>query len=498
MQFEKPTMQARYGNYIGGEWVDPVDGVWFTNHSPVDGSVIAEFPRSNANDIARATDAAWKAAAGWAATSPTERSNILLKMADRIEAHTMDLVHAECWGNGKPLRECMFVDLPATIDQIRYFAAVLRADAGEAMDIDATTFNVEMHEPYGVVGLIIPWNAPLLMAAMKLGPALAAGNCVILKPAENTPFSVTKMYELVADLFPAGVLNLVQGMGAEAGQALVESRAVNKIAFTGSAAVGKHIMRTAAETLTPVTLELGGKSPNIFLPSIMDKDDELLNKAIEGFLIYLYDQGEVCASPTRALVHEDIYDAFLAKVTERIAAVGLGNPTEMGTGMGAMTSKAQYDKVMGYLELGKSEGAKVLVGGSSYRVEGADGGYYIEPTILEGTNDMRTSREEIFGPITTVIKFSSDDEAIAIANDSDYGLTAGVWTRDYHQMQKFARGLEVGKVWCNCYYLWPSHTSFGGWKNSGFGREMHKTTLNNYRRTKSIVHSFGTQAFGFF
>lgn len=497
MSDTKPEKKSRYRNYIGGSWVAPVDGAYFANSSPIDGSFIAEFPRSNEKDIRLACDAARDAAPAWAATSPTDRSNILLKMADRMEQNADELARAECWGNGKPIRECMFVDVPGSVDQIRYFAAVLRADAGECSDIDANTFNIEIHEPYGVVGLIIPWNAPLLMAAMKLGPSLAAGNCVILKPAENTPYSVTRLFEMIADLFPAGVINLVQGFGNEAGEAMVVSPQVKKIAFTGSTAVGKHIMRTAAQNLTPVTLELGGKSPNIFLPSIMDKDDALLNKAIEGFLIYLYDQGEVCASPTRALVHESIAEPFLAKVRKRIEQIGLGNPLEMSTGVGAITSRAQFDKIMGFLDIARAEGAKVLVGGNSYSVPGLDG-LYIEPTILEGTNDMRSSREEIFGPITTVIRFSGDDEAIRIANDNEYGLAAGVWTRDYHQMQRFARALDVGKVWCNCYYLWPSHTSFGGRKNSGFGREMHKAALNNYRQTKSIVQSFGDQSFGFF
>ncbi len=496
MTYSKPEMKPRYENYIGGAWVAPVEGQYFTNHSPIDGSVIAEFPRSSAKDVAKAAKAAWEAAAGWGATSPAQRSNILLKVADRIEAHAQELMHVECWGNGKPLRECMFVDIPMAVDQIRYFAAAIRADSGESADIDSDTVNLEVYEPFGVVGCIIPWNAPLLMAAMKLGPALAAGNAVILKPAENTPYSITRVMELIADLLPAGVLNIVQGYGAEAGAALVASPDVRKIAFTGSAVTGKAIMKAAAENLTPVTLELGGKSPNIFLPSIMDADDALLDKAIEGFLIYLYDQGEVCASPTRALVAEEIYEPFMARVKARIARVGIGHPLEMTTGIGAITSKAQFDKIMGYLELGKQEGAKVIHGGNAYNQ--GDGGYYIEPTILEGTNDMRTSREEIFGPITSVIRFKTEEEALRLANDSPYGLTAGVWTRDYHQMQRFARGLEVGKVWCNCYYLWPSHTSFGGYKNSGFGREMHKSALNNYRHTKSIVHSYGTQAFGFF
>ena len=346
--------------------------------------------------------------------------------------------------------------------------------------------------------LIIPWNAPLLMAAMKIGPALAAGNAVILKPAESTPYSITRVMELIADLLPPGVLNIVQGFGAEAGDAIVTNPRVKKIAFTGSAATGRRIMKAAAENLTPVTLELGGKSPNIFLPSIMAENDGLLSKAVEGFLIYLYDQGEVCASPTRALVADEIYEPFLALVKERIAKVGRGHPLEMTTGIGAMTSKAQFDKVMGYLEVGRGEGAKTLVGGGSYKLPGCEAGYYIEPTILEGTNDLRTSREEIFGPVTTAMRFRDEAEALRIANDSPYGLTAGVWTRDYHQMQRFARKLEVGKVWCNCYYLWPSHTSFGGYKDSGFGREMHKVALNNYRHTKSIVHSYSTQPFGFF
>ncbi|MDH6230771.1 aldehyde dehydrogenase [Mesorhizobium soli] len=498
MTYQKPEMKRRYDNYIGGKWVAPVGGEYFTNKSPIDGSVVAEFPRSKAADVELACQAAWAAAPAWGATAPAERSHILLRVADRLEANAQELARIECWGNGKPIRECVFVDVPGTIDQIRYFAAALRADSGESAAIDAQTLNLEVYEPYGVVACIIPWNAPLLMAAMKIAPALAAGNAVILKPAQNTPYSITRMMEMIGDLLPPGVLNIVQGSGAEAGQALVVNRGVKKIAFTGSAEIGKGIMRAAAENLTPVTLELGGKSPNIFLPSIMAADDELLDKAIEGFLIYLYDQGEVCASPTRALVADEIYEPFMARVQERLAKVGLGHPLEMSTGLGAITSKAQYDTVMGYLDIGREEGAKVLAGGGGYKVPGCEGGYYIAPTILEGTNDLRTSREEIFGPVTTAIRFKDEAEALRIANDSPYGLTAGVWTRDYHQMQRFARGLEVGKVWCNCYYLWPAHTSFGGYKESGFGREMHKVALNNYRHTKSIVHSYSTRPLGFF
>jgi aldehyde dehydrogenase len=498
MPYEKPQMKHQYENYIGGQWTAPVDGQYFENHSPIDGSRIAYFPRSNAKDIALATEAAWSAAAEWGGKSPTERSNILLKVADRVENNARELMTVECWGNGKPLRECMFVDLPATVDQIRYFAAVLRADTGECSDIDSQTVNLEVHEPYGVVGLIIPWNAPLLMAAMKLGPSLAAGNCVILKPAEQTPYSITRLVEMIADLLPPGVLNLVQGYGPEAGQALVMSEAVKKIAFTGETSTGKLIMELASRNLTPVTLELGGKAPNIFMPNIMAHDDALLNKAIEGFLIYLYDQGEVCASPTRALIADEIYDRFIARAVERIQKVGLGHPIEMSTGMGAMTSREQFDKVMGYLDIARDEQARVLYGGRPYKVPGAEGGYYIQPTILEGHNQMRSSREEIFGPVVTAMRFKTEEEALATANDTRYGLTAGIWSRDYHQVQRFARGLQAGKIWCNCYYLWPSHTSFGGYKQSGFGREMHKSALDNYRHTKSIVHAYGSNAFGFF
>jgi aldehyde dehydrogenase len=494
----KPEMKSQYENYIGGQWTPPVDNAYFENHSPIDGSLIAKFPRSNHKDITAAAKAAWKAAPEWGSKSPAERSNILLHLANKIEENAEILQQAECWGNGKPMRECMFVDVPMMVDQIRYFAASIRADSGESADIDKDTVNLEVYEPYGVVGCIIPWNAPLLMTAMKLGPALAAGNCVILKPAEQTPYSISILLEIIEGILPAGVLNVVQGFGAEAGQAVVTSPDVKKIAFTGSSNTGKLIMRLASENLTPVTLELGGKAPNIFLPSIMDADDELLNKAIEGFLMYLYDQGEVCASPTRALVAEEVYEPFMKKVMERIQKVGLGHPTDMTTGMGAMTSKAQFDKVMGYLDIARNEGAKVLYGGQSYHPPGCEKGYYIEPTILEGSSQMRSSQEEIFGPVTTVIRFKDEQEALHLANDTPFGLTAGVWTRDYHQMQRFARTIEAGKIWCNCYYLWPSHTSFGGYKQSGFGREMHKVALNNYRHTKSIVHSYSTAAFGFF
>ncbi len=495
-QTSATPFKPRYENFIGGQWVAPLGGRYFDNTSPINGRKITEVPRSQKEDIELALDAAHAAKVAWGRSSVAARALILNQIADRIEQNLDLLALAETWDNGKPIRETTNADVPLAVDHFRYFAGAIRAQEGSLSELDHDTVAYHFHEPLGVVGQIIPWNFPLLMAVWKLAPALAAGNCVVLKPAEQTPASILVLVELIADLLPPGVLNVVNGFGLEAGKPLASSNRIAKIAFTGETTTGRLIMQYASQNLIPVTLELGGKSPNIFFSDVMAADDDFFDKAIEGFLIYLYDQGEVCASPTRALVAEEIYEPFMARVKARIARVGIGHPLEMTTGIGAITSKAQFDKIMGYLELGKQEGAKVIHGGNAYNQ--GDGGYYIEPTILEGTNDMRTSREEIFGPITSVIRFKTEEEALRLANDSPYGLTAGVWTRDYHQMQRFARGLEVGKVWCNCYYLWPSHTSFGGYKNSGFGREMHKSALNNYRHTKSIVHSYGTQAFGFF
>lgn len=492
------SFRSQYENFIGGDWVPPVDGKYFPNISPCDGEVFCLIPQSNEKDVDLALDAAHAAAAGWASTSVTERSMILLKIADRIEQNLEMLAVAETWDNGKAIRETLNADLPLCVDQFRYFAGCIRAQEGSMAEIDKDTVSYHVHEPLGVVGQIIPWNFPLLMACWKLAPALAAGNCVVLKPAEQTPASIMILIAMIGDLVPPGVVNVVNGYGSEAGQALASSKRIAKIAFTGSTAVGHHILRCAAESLIPSTVELGGKSPNIYFSDVMQQSDTFISKAVEGMVLGFFNQGEVCTCPSRALIQEDIYDDFMSMALERTKAIIRGNPLDPNTMVGAQASQEQFDKIMNYLEVGRSEGAQILCGGSSEKISGFGGGFYIQPTFLKGTNDMRVFQEEIFGPVVGVTTFKDESEALAIANNTQYGLGAGVWTRDTNRAYRVARGIQAGRVWMNCYHAYPTHAAFGGYKKSGIGREGHKMTLEHYQQTKNLLVSYSENPLGFF
>ncbi|MFN3770007.1 MAG: aldehyde dehydrogenase family protein [Ectopseudomonas guguanensis] len=493
------TLKPRYGNYINGEFVAPLSGQYFSNTSPVDASVIAEFPRSNAADIDKALDAAHAAADAWGRTSVQERSHILLKIADRIEANLELLAVAETWDNGKAVRETLNADVPLAADHFRYFAGCIRAQEGSTAEINDGTVAYHFHEPLGVVGQIIPWNFPLLMAAWKLAPALAAGNAVVLKPAEQTPLSITLFVELIGDLLPPGVLNIVQGFGREAGEALATSKRIAKIAFTGSTPVGSHILKCAAENIIPSTVELGGKSPNIFFADIMNAEPAFIEKAAEGLVLGFFNQGEVCTCPSRALVQESIYDAFMAEVMKKVKQIKRGNPLDTETMVGAQASQQQFDKILSYLEIAQQEGAQVLTGGAAERLDGdLASGYYIQPTLLKGTNKMRVFQEEIFGPVIGVTTFKDEAEALAIANDTEFGLGAGVWSRDMNVAYRMGRAIKAGRVWTNCYHLYPAHAAFGGYKKSGVGRETHKMMLDHYQQTKNLLVSYDINPLGFF
>jgi len=495
----KVTFKKRYDNFIGGKWFPPVKGEFFENISPVNGAVFCEIPRSTAEDIEAALDAAHAAKDAWGRTSAAERSRILLQIADRMEANLEMLAVAETWDNGKPIREALAADLPLAIDHFRYFAGCIRAQEGTLSQIDNDTVAYHFHEPLGVVGQIIPWNFPLLMATWKLAPALAAGNCVVLKPAEQTPASVLVFAELIADLLPPGVLNIVNGFGLEAGKPLASSSRIAKIAFTGETTTGRLIMQYASQNIIPVTLELGGKSPNIFFEDVFAKDDAFLNKAIEGFVMFALNQGEVCTCPSRALIQESIYDQFMEKALARVKQIKQGNPLDTETMIGAQASTEQVDKILSYIEIGKQEGAKVLAGGERTVLPGElEKGLYIQPTVFEGKNSMRIFQEEIFGPVVAVTTFSTQEEALAIANDTLYGLGAGVWTRDGSTAFRMGRGIQAGRVWTNCYHAYPAHAAFGGYKVSGIGRETHKMMLDHYQQTKNLLVSYSPDALGFF
>ncbi len=493
------NFKAQYGNYIGGEWIAPIKGQYFENKSPVNGKVFCQIPRSSKEDIELALDKAHQAKAAWGKTSVATRSNILLKIADRMEQNLEMLSVAESWDNGKAIRETLAADIPLAIDHFRYFAGCIRAQEGSIGEIDETTVAYHFHEPLGVVGQIIPWNFPILMAAWKLAPALAAGNCVILKPAEQTPASILVLLELIGDLLPAGVLNVVNGFGKEAGEALATSTRIAKIAFTGSTPVGSHILKCAAENIIPSTVELGGKSPNIFFNDVMDKDDAFLSKAIEGAVLAYFNQGEVCTCPSRLFIQEDIYEQFIARILERTLQIKRGNPLDSETMVGAQASQAQFDKILSYIEIGKKEGAQVLIGGNVEELnDDLNGGYYIQPTILKGTNDMRVFQEEIFGPVISMSTFKDEAEALRLANSSEFGLGAGVWTRNMNRAYHFGRKIEAGRVWTNCYHMYPAHAAFGGYKKSGIGRETHKLALNHYQQTKNLLVSYSEDPLGFF
>ncbi|MDN3446463.1 aldehyde dehydrogenase family protein [Psychrobacter sp. APC 3281] len=493
--------REKYDNFINGEWTPPVDGEYFDNPSPIDGKTICQVARSKEADIEKALDAAHAAKDAWGKTSVAERANLLLKIADSMEANLEAIAIAECYENGKPVRETLMADIPLAIDQFRYFASAIRAQEGGISQIDEDTIAYHFHEPLGVVGQIIPWNFPILMAVWKIAPALAAGNCIVMKPAEQTPASILYMLEAIgiADILPKGVLNIVNGFGVEAGKPLASNPRINKVAFTGETTTGRLIMQYASENIIPVTLELGGKSPNIFFADVMDEDDDFLDKAVEGLVMFALNQGEVCTCPSRALVHESIYDEFIKRCIARVEDIKMGNPLDTETMIGAQASSDQLEKILSYLDIGKKEGAKVLVGGDQAKHDGdlADG-YYVKPTIFEGTNDMRVFQEEIFGPVLAVTTFKDDEEAMQIANDTLYGLGAGVWTRSVHKAYRFGRGIQAGRVWTNCYHLYPSHAAFGGYKQSGIGRENHLMMLDHYQQTKNMLVSYSPKKMGFF
>jgi len=493
------TYRSRYDNFIGGEYVPPVKGQYFENLTPVTGQPFTEVARGTAEDVERALDAAHGAAPAWGKTSPAERANILNRIADRMEANLDALAVAETWDNGKPVRETLAADIPLAIDHFRYFAGAIRAQEGSLGEIDDDTVAYHFHEPLGVVGQIIPWNFPILMATWKLAPALAAGNAVILKPAEQTPVSILAWMDLVGDLLPPGVLNVVNGFGVEAGKPLASSNRIAKIAFTGETTTGRLIMQYAAENIIPVTLELGGKSPNIFFDDVSAADDAFYDKALEGFTMFALNQGEVCTCPSRALVEQGHYSDFLAAAVKRTEAVRQGHPLDTDTMIGAQASNDQLEKILSYVDIGKAEGAKVLTGGERSDLGGElSGGYYVQPTIFEGDNSMRIFQEEIFGPVVSVTPFSDFADAVKIANDTLYGLGAGVWTRDSATAYRAGRAIQAGRVWTNCYHAYPAHAAFGGYKQSGIGRENHKMMLDHYQQTKNLLVSYSPNALGFF
>ncbi|GAB2497085.1 aldehyde dehydrogenase family protein [Promicromonospora xylanilytica] len=493
------SFRPRYDHWIGGEYVPPANGQYFENPSPVNGRTFTEVARGDADDIDRALDAAHGAAPAWGRTSVTERARVLNKIADRMEEHLEELAVAETWENGKPVRETLAADLPLAIDHFRYFAGAIRAQEGSISEIDGDTIAYHFHEPLGVVGQIIPWNFPILMAVWKLAPALAAGNAVVLKPAEQTPTSILYLMELIADLIPPGVLNVVNGFGAEAGKPLASSPRIRKIAFTGETTTGRLIMQYASQNIIPVTLELGGKSPNIFFSDVAAANDEFYDKALEGFTMFALNQGEVCTCPSRALIQADIYQSFLADAVARTEAVKQGNPLDTDTMIGAQASNDQLEKILSYFDIGKAEGAKVLTGGHRAEMEGdLAGGYYVTPTIFEGKNSMRIFQEEIFGPVVAVTEFADFDDAIKVANDTLYGLGAGVWTRSGADAYRAGRAIEAGRVWTNCYHAYPAAAAFGGYKGSGVGRENHKMMLDHYQQTKNLLVSYAQGKQGFF
>lgn len=496
---QKPTFKERYDNYIGGKFVPPIQGKYFDNISPLDGKVFTQVAHSTKEDLELAVDAAHKAFQTWSKTSATERSIILNKIADRIEQNLEYIAAVETIDNGKAVRETLNADIPLAIDHFRYFAGVIRAEEGSLSELDANTVSLIVHEPIGVVAQIIPWNFPILMAVWKLAPALAAGNAVVLKPAESTPTSIMVLMEIIGDLIPEGVINVVNGFGSELGRALVTNPKVSKAAFTGSTATGRLVMQYATENIIPVTLELGGKSPNVFFESVMDHDDAFLDKAIEGAVLFALNQGEICTCPSRLLIQESIYDKFIERVIERVNGIKVGDPLDPTVMMGAQASKIQKDKILSYIQLGKEEGAEVLTGGDANNVgQGYEDGYYIKPTLFKGHNKMRIFQEEIFGPVLAVTTFKDEKEAIEIANDTIYGLGAGVWTRDAHQLYTVPRAIQAGRVWVNQYHSYPAGAPFGGYKQSGIGRENHKMMLDYYRQTKNMLISYNKEKLGFF
>jgi len=496
---DESHLRTRYDNFIGGEWKAPAKGRYFTDISPIDGSVLCEIARSDADDVERALDAAHAARKGWARTSPADRAAILNRIADRITANVVLLARVETRDNGKPIRETLNADIPLAADHFRYFAGCIRAEEGSIGEIDHDTIAYHFKEPMGVVGQIIPWNFPLLMAAWKMAPALAAGNCVVIKPASDTPMSLAVLMDLIGDLLPPGVLNVVFGHGSEVGTPLARSPRIAKISFTGETTTGRQIMQYAAETIIPQTMELGGKSPNIFFADVMDHEDDFLDKAMEGFALFAFNKGEVCTCPSRALVQDSIFDEFVERAVARVAKIKVGDPLDPTTQMGPQCSAGQLEKILGYVDIGRQEGAKCLTGGARAQLGGRlDKGFFMQPTVFSGDNSMRIFQEEIFGPVLSVTRFKDMDDAIAIGNDTMYGLGAGVWSRSVHNTYRVGRAIEAGRVWTNCYHQYPAHAAFGGYKLSGFGRETHKMILEHYQQTKNLLVSYDTHAAGLF
>ena len=495
----KQIIKSRYDNFIGGKWVAPVRGQYFSNITPITGQPVCEIARSTAEDIELALDAAHKAKDAWGKTSPAQRAVIINKIADRIESNLDVLALVETIDNGKPIRETTHADLPLAVDHFRYFAGCVRAQEGSICEIDHDTIAYHFHEPLGVVGQIIPWNFPILMATWKLAPALAAGNCIVIKPAEQTPMSIMVLMEMIADLLPPGVINVVNGFGVEAGKPLAQNKRIAKIAFTGETTTGRLIMQYASENIIPCTLELGGKSPNIFFADVMEADDEFFDKALEGFTMFALNQGEVCTCPSRALVQRSIYEKFMDRALQRVLKVKQGHPMDSSTMIGAQASNDQLEKILSYIDIGRNEGARVLTGGQRAKLGGELAtGYYVEPTVLEGHNKMRVFQEEIFGPVVAVTTFETPEEALQIANDTLYGLGAGVWSRNGTRAYRFGREIQAGRVWTNCYHAYPAHAAFGGYKQSGIGRENHKMMLDHYQQTKNMLVSYSPKALGFF
>jgi aldehyde dehydrogenase len=495
----KVTFKARYENWIGGQWVAPTKGQYFKNITPITGRTFTEAARGTAEDIELALDAAHEAAPGWGKTPPADRALVLNRIADRIMDNLELLAVAETWDNGKPIRETLAADIPLAADHFRYFAGAIRAQEGSLSQIDDDTTAYHYHEPLGVVGQIIPWNFPILMAVWKLAPAFAAGNCVVLKPAEQTPVSILVLAELIGDLLPPGVLNIVNGFGIEAGKALASSPRIRKIAFTGETSTGRLIAQYASQNLIPVTLELGGKSPNVFFADVAQHNDNFYDKALEGFTLYAFNQGEVCTCPSRALVQDSFYDSFMADAVARTEKIIQGNPLDTDTQLGAQASNDQLQKILSYFDIAEQEGAKVLTGGKRAHLDGdLAGGFYVQPTILEGHNKMRVFQEEIFGPVVSVARFSDYDDAISIANDTLYGLGAGVWSRNGNIAYRAGRDIQAGRVWVNNYHAYPAHAGFGGYKSSGIGRENHLMMLDHYQQTKNLLVSHSEDKLGFF
>ncbi len=497
---KKPEQwRKRYDNFIGGKWLAPVKGRYFVDHSPADGEVLAEIARSSAEDVELALDAAHAAREAWGSTAPAERARLLNKVADRIEENLELLAYTETVDNGKPIRETRGADIPLGADHFRYFAGCIRAEEGSIGEIDENTIAYHFKEPMGVVGQIIPWNFPFLMAAWKLAPAIACGNCVVIKPASDTPLSLSVFMDLIADVLPPGVLNVVNGHGAEVGTPLASNKRIAKIAFTGETTTGRQIMQYASENLIPMTLELGGKSPNIFFADVMAEDDAFLDKALEGFALFAFNKGEVCTCPSRALVQDSIFDKFVEKAVARVARIKVGDPTDPATMMGAQASRGQLEKILHYIDIGRAEGAQCMTGGERLHLGGRlDNGYYVEPTVFVGHNKMRIFQEEIFGPVLSVTRFKTMEEAIAIGNDTPYGLGAGVWSRNGTTAYRVGRAIKAGRVWTNCYHMYPAHAAFGGYKQSGFGRETHKIIMEHYQQTKNLLVSYSPDAMGFF